>query len=275
MVKRLSPSEYAMIIALREQKCSLKSIGRKIGCSISAVSKTISRFETTGSPLPRERIAKRKLLSSKDDSYLKLCAKRDRRKSLNAITQEFNIGRRSINLKQVSKSTVRRSLLSMKMRGCVAVKKPFLRPANIKKRLAFAKKHLNWTAEQWSRVLWTDESKFEMFGNKRRLYVRREPNERFKSNCLVPTVKHGGGSVMVWGGMCSSGVVPLYRIKGIMDQKVYHSILIHHVVPGGLKLIGNGFILQQDNDPKHTAKLNTNYVATKEKQGKSSAKQLF
>ena len=39
-------------------------------------------------------------------------------------------------------------------------------------RLKFAKEHKKWTKEDWYKVLWTDESKFEQFGNKRRVYGR-------------------------------------------------------------------------------------------------------
>lgn len=79
------------------------------------------------------------------------------------------------------------------------MKKPLLREVNRKKRLARAKEHRRWTIAEWKKVLWSDESKFEIFGNKRKIYVRRKVNERFSKNCIVPTVKHGGGSVMVWG----------------------------------------------------------------------------
>lgn len=142
-----------------------------------------------------------------------------------------------------------------------------LRKVNIMKRLLFALEHVNWTEAQWKRVLFTDESKFDLFGNKRRQFVRRMANERFKKECIVPTVKHGGGSVMVWGGISTSGVVPLVRINGIMDQNYYHSILCRHAIPGGKKLLGRGFILQQDNDPKHTAKKNVKYLNNKTKTG--------
>lgn len=50
-----------------------------------------------------------------------------------------------------------------------------LGPQNIAKRLHFAKDHVNWSNEQWDKVLFTDESKFEVFGSKRRNFVRRLP----------------------------------------------------------------------------------------------------
>ena len=56
---------------------------------------------------------------------------------------------------------------------------------------------------------------------------------------------------MVWGGICVNGVTPLKRIVGIMDKKMYHSILVRQALPAGKKLIGKGFVFQEDNDPKH------------------------
>ena len=148
--------------------------------------------------------------------------------------------------------------------GRVAAKKPLLRPINKKKRLAWAKKHRNWTSEEWKSVLWTDESKFEIFGSHRRVYVRRRKGERMSAACVVPTVKHGGGSVMVWGCFAGDKVGDLFRVCGILNQNGYHSILQRHAIPSGLRLVGQLFTFQQDNDPKHTSKLCKNYLAKKE-----------
>ena len=64
-------------------------------------------------------------------------------------------------------------------------------------------KHRQWTTENW-KVLWTDESKFEIFGSSRRVFVRRQVGERMVPQCMTPTVKHGGGSVMIWGSFAGS-----------------------------------------------------------------------
>lgn len=98
---------------------------------------------------------------------------------------------------------------------------------------------------------------------------RRYPGERFRNHCLLPTVKHGNGSIMVWGGVTGNGVAPLKRITGIIRQEAYHQILIRHAIPAGLNLIGRGFIFQQDNDPKHTSNLCRNYIDRKHANGKS------
>jgi hypothetical protein len=71
----------------------------------------------------------------------------------------------------------------------------------------------------------------------------------------------------IWGGICVNGVTRLKKIEGFMDKKVYHSILVHRALPEGKKLLGKGFVFQEDNDPKHSSLFGRNYLATKEKSG--------
>ena len=102
------------------------------------------------------------------------------------------------------------------LRGRISAKKPLLKDTNNKKRLARAKKHEQLT--QWKFVLCSYEFKFEIFGPNRCVFVRCRVGERLISACVVPTVKHGGGGVMVLGCL-------LFRIQGALNQHCYHSIL--------------------------------------------------
>jgi gamma-glutamylcyclotransferase (GGCT)/AIG2-like uncharacterized protein YtfP len=83
-------------------------------------------------------------------------------------------------------------------------------------------------------------------------------------------VKHGGGSIMVWGEIFTSGATRLKRMEGIMDKQVYHNILVRTTLPEGKRLIGKGLVFQEDNDPKHASKLCRNYLENKEKSGMCS-----
>ena len=59
----------------------------------------------------------------------------------------------------------------------MAVKKPLLRPANIKGLLELARRHKNWTVQQWDTELRSDESAFQLFCGAKQASVRRRVDE--------------------------------------------------------------------------------------------------
>src|SRR6267154_2041355 len=96
----------------------------------------------------------------------------------------------------VSSSLVRQRLLSMGLRARRAKKKPILSRAMRLKRLKWAKTHQNWTAERWSNVIFSDESRFCTISDAPQL-VRRLSSESLRPECLQRTTKYPP-SVMVW-----------------------------------------------------------------------------
>ena len=74
-------------------------------------------------------------------------------------------------------------------------------------------------------------------------------------------MKHGGGRIQVWGCSTARSVGHIHHIKGILKQKVYKQILIHHMRASLLQFGGKDkIIFQNDNDSKHTAKSVENYI---------------
>ena len=69
------------------------------------------------------------------------------------------------------------------------------------------------------------------------LFVRRRTSEKMLEECLMPSVKHGGGNVMVWGCFGAGKVRDLYKVKGILNKEGCHSILQCHAIPCGQRLI--------------------------------------
>ncbi len=163
--------------------------------------------------------------------------------------------------------SIRYRLAAAGLRGCPACRrKPYISEKNRLKRVAWAKAHLTWSEDDWCRfVLFTDESPFVLQW-KGRVLVWRRMGERYHPDCLQGTVKHDK-KIMVWGAFSAQGVGKLIRIKGILVKEKYRQILIKHAVPCGKKLIGKSFILQQDNDPKHTANIVKRYLQRKEENG--------
>ncbi len=81
--------------------------------------------------------------------------------------------------------------------------------------------------------------------------------------CVLPTVKHGGGSVMVSACMSAAGTEELQLIEGTMND-MYCDILKHDPLPSGIG--SQGSILTQR--PK--THLQDNHCLAKEAEGKGN-----
>ena len=154
----------------------------------------------------------------------------------------------------VSRNTVSRRLTSAGLNARVPASKPLISKKNQKARLHFSIEHVVWSKNQWSQVHFSDESKFNVLGSDSRNYVRRKIGERLSVKYVKKTVKHGGGSVMVWGIISAAGTSPLVRLRGRINGKVYRQILRQHALPylrnAGIK----NPIFMQNNAPCHTYK---------------------
>jgi hypothetical protein len=102
-----------------------------------------------------------------------------------------------------------------------------------------------------NKILWSDETKIELLGLNIKCHIWRKPG-------TIPTEKHfgGGGSIMLWGCFSASGTGRLVMIEGRMNGAMYREILEENLLQRAEGLIlGRMFtLLQQNNNPKHTAK---------------------
>ena len=99
---------------------------------------------------------------------------------------------------EISRRTVCRRLLDdFGLKVHKPARKPRLTQAMKNKRLAFAKKLATCTKQQWSEVLFSDESTVQKFTTRKR-YVGRPIGKRFHKKYTIQTMKHPL-SVMIWG----------------------------------------------------------------------------
>ncbi|GFY01625.1 HTH_Tnp_Tc3_2 domain-containing protein [Trichonephila clavipes] len=89
----------------------------------------------------------------------------------------------------VDSSTVRRRLIEAGRLTRKPIKKQLLTPAMKKKRLHWTRKYLSGTAQDWKKVLFSDETHFYAQGFRPRC-VRRNGGEPIRKQHLIQTVKH-------------------------------------------------------------------------------------
>ena len=88
--------------------------------------------------------------------------------------------------------------------------KPPLTPVHRARRLDFCNARIEWD-EEWKRILFSDEKKFNLDGPDGLAYYW---HDRRKGKRLFPTRQFGGGSVMVWGAMGWNGLSQLVFLEG-------------------------------------------------------------
>ncbi len=89
--------------------------------------------------------------------------------------------------------------------GRVPRLKPLQTKKNTKACLTFAKTYLDYPQDFWANILWTDETKVELFGRCVFCYIWHKTSTAIHKKNIIPAVRHGGGSVLICGCFAASG----------------------------------------------------------------------
>ena len=247
----LSEFQRGQIVGARLCGVSVTAVASVLGVLPGTVSKVMTAYTTHGKTTSGKRNSgRKKSISDRARRVLKRIVTRNRRATAAQVTEELNQ-----HLPQpVSTITVRRELHDMNLRGRVARAKPLIRDQNALARRKWCRDHATWTVDDWKRVLWSDESPFTLFQTTGRVYVWRTPKEAYDLQCLRPTVKHGGGTVMLWAAISWFSLGPVVTLRGRITANDYVAILGDHLHPMVRMLFpDNDAIFQDDNAPILTA----------------------
>ena len=124
------------------------------------------------------------------------------------------------DLKAVGATVTKRTISMIK--SCCVSKVPLLKKAHVQAHLKFVKEHLDDPEESWGEG---DETKIEPFGINSTRHVWRKRNAEYNPKNTIPTVKHGGGNLILWGCFSPKGTERLHRIGGRMIGAMYREIL--------------------------------------------------
>jgi len=162
---------------------------------------------------------------------------------------------REEKIADISRSTVTRRLHEENLFGRIGSRKPLVSAKNRKARLEFARAHQHWTADDWRKVAFSDETKVNLFGNDGKSYIRRPKGQRDNIRYQTPTVKHGGGSVMLWGIFSGYGLGPIVKIEGKMNGVMYRKILEENLLQYAEDHMPLAIDRIFQHDPKHTSQV--------------------
>ena len=246
---KLNRETTSQALVLLSSGFSLRKIAKKIGVSKTTLSRYAAKkgislvAKSPGRPQKLSIRSERALVRSAESGMFKTAVE-----AAKYLTHENN--------ENVSRQTVMRAFHRNGLHCYVKPLKPRLLTHHIKKRFEWARYLKDSTTRHRENIIFTYESKFNLFGPDSNLKVWRRSSKKLKPNQVRQVVKFGGGSVMVLGAITSKGVGKLRFIDGSMDSQKYVAILESayvETVHMHQFNFSRTWILQ-DNDPKHTSK---------------------
>jgi transposase len=255
-MKQITEFDCGRVVAYRDGGMPLRSIEKVTSIPKSTITRCLKNIEQRGE-FGRKRGSGRPPLLNKIDMYnIERICKRNPKLSAHKLNNIFY----QKHNKKISNNTFRRTLNNLNLYAFVPSRKPLMSATNIANRKNLCKKFIYKPDIYWESVIFSDECKFNLYNSDGVSYIWREPGKELDPKYVNKTVKYGGGNVMVWGCFSSKGMGKLVFIDDTMDQWVYLNILKNNLNESASLMGLESFIFQQDNDPKHTSKVITEYL---------------
>ena len=126
----------------------------------------------------------------------------------------------------------------------------------------WANQKLNVQHQNWTRVVFSDESRFNLSFADGRVRCYRRRNERFADSCGLESNRFGGGSVMVWGAINEGFLSDLIIIDGTLNACRYIDSVLNPVLLLLLRCQhqNQNLIFQHDNACPHSARVTQDFL---------------
>ncbi|GBC00286.1 hypothetical protein RclHR1_03800002 [Rhizophagus clarus] len=243
----LSLNKRYEIIFLHEHpegpKWSYGKIASYIKCSKPTVAYWVQQYRQDKDLTDKQRPGQPRTTTKAQDNRIVKMAKKKHDITSTEIQQKLE--KKDVT---VSSRTIRHRLVESGGKFVKEISKPLLSEQHRIKRLKWAKKHKNF---DWNKVIFTDESTFQLFQSNRKVWQFTGRRKVFRS------VKHPQ-KVHVWGCFSAQGFGKLICFERNLDALFMCSIYERGLIPSACELFGINsidWILQEDNDPKHCSKI--------------------
>lgn len=184
-----------LIVEAKEAGRTDRDVAAQFHVGQKSVSRIYTRWKHTREVERRPKSGRPRKTTERQERTLTRFVKED---PIRTSTDVMDKASKEMEL-DISRSTAQRVLRRAKLFGRRPSKKPLISKKNQKARFAYAKKYKDQYPDIWNGVIWSDWTKINLVGSDGIKYVRRPPGMRNYHKYMTKTVKHGGGSIMVWG----------------------------------------------------------------------------
>jgi transposase len=248
---RISIGKRRQVIEKLNAGFNQSSVSRMLGISRYSVQMIQKKYSQGFGLLDKPKSGRPTKLSLRMQRSIIVNSKKDPFKTAKQLSDEAKVS----NI--VSVDTVKRLLRHNNLNGRIATRKPALNHMDKKKRFTWCKQRLQWSIDDWNKIIFSDESKIELYP-RRQQFVRIPKGARLKPKYLKGTSKFTP-SIMVWGAIRNDGTKVLVRCNKNVNSLEYQRLLSL----GLPKIYNTRKIFQQDCAPSHTSKSTCEYLERK------------
>ena len=243
---RLNQTQQIQALTMLARGDNVSNVSRVFGCHRNTIIRLRQCFQQTGGVADRRNPGRPRVTNPRTDRFITLTHLRRRFQTATSSAKQYSISR------QTGLHRLRQA------RQPIRLRRPYVghvltarhRPA----RLQWAQRHFHWGRQQWARVLFSDESRFNLSHHDGGIRDCRRRGEPFADNCLIERDRFGGGSVTVWGGIMGRKKTNLIVVKGNLNALDYsNQILLPEAVPFLQRC--RPAILMHDNARPHVARI--------------------
>ncbi|GFY00909.1 transposable element Tc3 transposase [Trichonephila clavipes] len=122
-------------------------------------------------------------------------------------------------------------------------------------RLTWSRQHALWTPQQWSCVMFSDESRFSLQSDSRRTLIRSVPGTRYHQENTTERHRFGGAGWLVWGGIILGSRTDMHVQSVTMTGHIYPNVMLEMHVRLFRGTMGAEFLFMDDNARPHRANI--------------------
>ncbi|GFU69896.1 transposable element Tcb1 transposase [Trichonephila clavipes] len=230
-------------------------VSKELGIAQSVIFRLWQRFQDDGNVSRCYSTGHPQVTTPKQDRYLVVTAKRNRRSTASDLSQTASDQLSSATGMTVSRQTVYRRLGHIGLYARRPVRCVPLTTIHCCLLLTWSREHALWTPQQWSCVMFSDESRFSLQSDSHRTLIWRAPGTRYYQENTIERHRYGGAGWLVWGGIILVSRTDLHVHSVTMTGHIYRDVILEQHVRLFRGAMRAEFLFMDDNTRPHRANI--------------------
>jgi transposase len=257
--QRVSHAQRVEVMMLNARGLSQRAISREMNLNRTTIQAIIIKWNQYHTVQDRPKIGGPHKL---DDRLKRLLARKVQTGQILTATQLVQDAL-TVHGITISRYTAQKLLHELGLKARRTIKRPLLTREHKRRRLEFATAHRYWTAEDWKRVIFSDETVITARPSSTRSFVWMKTTKGLDPRLVVPTVQGGGSKIMTWACITKYGFHDMVLHEDTVNAERYIDTLREYLLPIINRYFPRQcFLFQQDGASVHIAHAVTEFLET-------------